>query len=192
MKEIRAVVLGLLVVVLVALAVAYWRRPTAEFQHIGGYRVEVREKEGDSTRVVRFTVPTRLLSGIARLSPIERFGGRFDTDWDGHDLTAREILEAADQSSPGKPGVIEKEDTRIEVTKEGSVLLISVQDDWDRTVRVKVPRSLVEAFSGDFDLSPREMLRHLDELGPGEVITVSDGDDEVIFTAEPRRGAAKR
>jgi hypothetical protein len=192
MKEIRAVVLGLLVVVLVALAVAYWRRPTAEFQRIGGYRVEVREKEGDSTRVVRFTVPTRLLSGIARLSPIERFGGRFDTDWDGHDLTAREILEAADQSSPGKPGVIEKEDTRIEVTKEGSVLLISVEDDWDRTVRVKVPRSLVEAFSGDFDLSPREMLRHLDELGPGEVITVSDGDDEVIITAEPRRGAAKR
>ena len=186
MREVRAVVVGLFVVVLVAIALAIWRRPTPEFHRVRGYRVEVREKDGDATRRLSFTVPVKLLSGVARLSPIDRFGGRFDTDWDGHDLTAREILDAADRSAPGKPGVIEKDDTRIQVAGEGSALQISVEDRWDRTVHVRIPRALVESLSGEKDISPRELLRHLDALGPGEIITVRNGDDEVTITAEPK------
>ena len=43
-KEVRAVVLGLVVVVLAAIALAFWRGPAPEFRRIKGFRVEVVEK----------------------------------------------------------------------------------------------------------------------------------------------------
>jgi hypothetical protein len=186
MKELRAVVLGLVVVVLVASALAFWRRPAPEFARVKGFRVDFREREGDSTRHVTFSVPSNLIARIAKLAPIESFGANLRGDWDHGELSARDILDAAAQSAPGRPGVIRKDDGTIEVTAEGSSLEILVKDDWGKSVRLRIPRAVVESLSGERDITPRELLRQFDELGPGEVITVRDGDKEVTITAEPR------
>ena len=59
-KDVRAVVLGLLVIVIVALGFAVWRRPSHEFKRIRGFKVEVRTTEGDETRKFDFNVPVSL------------------------------------------------------------------------------------------------------------------------------------
>ena len=77
-------------------------------------------------------------------------------------------------------------DHTIEVTAEGTALNILVKDDWGKTVQLRVPRAIVESLSGDRDITPKEILQRIDELGPGEMVTVHDGDKEVTITAEPR------
>ncbi|HEY3174021.1 MAG TPA: hypothetical protein VGK86_15745 [Thermoanaerobaculia bacterium] len=186
MKEIRAVVLGLVVLVLVAAALAFWRRPAAEFARVKGFKVEVKEREGDSTHRVTFSVPSSLVARVAKFSPIRRFGADLHGAWDSGDVTPREILNAAGESSPGKPGVIKKGDHTIEVIAEGAALNIVIRDDWGKSVHIRLPRAVVESFSGDREITPKELLQRIDELGPGDVVNVKDGDKEVTITAEPR------
>jgi len=186
MKELRAIVFGLLVLVLVAVGIAVWRRPARELTHVRGFRVEIQKTEGRSRRHVSFHIPIALVARVASLVPISDFGGDFRTEWKDGDLTAREILDAADRSAPGKPGEIQRDHAKIEVTAEGRALEIVVKDEWDKTVRVRVPRALVESLSSEKRISPREILRRLDELGPGDIVVIRDRDDEVTITAEPR------
>ncbi len=186
MKEVRAVVLGLLVVVLVAIAISVWRRPARELRHVRGFRVEIQKTEGGSRRHVSFHVPISLVARVASLIPISDLGGDFHADWEDRNVTARDILDAAGRSAPGQPGVIERDRARIEVTAEDSALQIVVTDEWNKTVRVRVPRALVESLSSEKRISPREILRRLDELGPGDIVVIRDRDDEVTITAEPR------
>ena len=185
-KEVRAVVLGLLVVVIVATAIAIWRRPARELKHVRGFRVEIQKTEGGSRRHISFHVPIALVARLAAFAPMTDLGSDFRADWEDRNITARDILDAAAKSTPGQPGVLERDHTRIEVTAEGSALEILVKDEWDKTVRVRVPRSLVESLSSEKRISPREILRRLDELGPGDIVTIRDRDDEVTITAEPR------
>ena len=92
------------------------------------------------------------------------------------------------QSTPDKPGIIKKDDQTIEVRSDGDAILIDVHDDWDKRVHIRLPRSLVEVFSSDHPMSARDLIRHLDELDPGDLVTIRDRDDEITITAEPRRG----
>ena len=187
-RETRAVVLGLFVVVLVALALSWWRRPAAEFQRIRGFRVEVRSRDGSETRHASFDIPSNLVARIAKLAPIQEIGGDIRRDWSKEDVTPRQILDAADESAPGKPGVIKKDDATIEVLADGDALVVDVKDEWDKHVHVRLPRALVEAISGDGNrISTSEILRRLDELGPGDVVTIQDHDTEVTITAQPHR-----
>jgi hypothetical protein len=186
MKETRAVVLGLFVVLLVAMALAWWRQPAAEFSHVKSYLVEVRERDGDSTRRVSVTIPTRLIARIAKFVPVDSIGGDLRADWSRGDVTPKDILDAAAESAPGKPGRIRRDFYTIEVLPEGTALEITVKDDWDRTVRIRLPRALVESFGGGDRITTREILRKLDELGPGDVVVVKDRDKEVTITAEAR------
>ncbi len=186
MKEIRAVVLGLLVVVLVAIAIAVWRRPARELTHVRGFRVEIQKTEGGSRRHISFHVPIALIARIASFVPMADLGSDFRADWEDRNVTARDILDAAAKSAPGQPAEIKRDHATIQVSSEGSALEIVVHDEWDRTVRVRVPRTLVESLSADRRISPREILRRLDELGPGDIVTIRDRDDEVTITAEPR------
>src|SRR5512132_535917 len=185
MKEIRAVVIGLVVVLLVAMAIGYWRRPGREFHRVRGYRVEISKNEGGSTRHVSFTVPMSLVARIATLAPVTDIGGS-RSDWNDSDITAHDILEAAKQSAPGQPGVVTRSRTRLEVTSDGSTLEIVAKDDWDKVVRIRVPRSLVEAFDGNARISPRDVLRKLDDMGPGDVVSIHDRDADVTITAQAR------
>ena len=187
-KEARAVVLGLFVVVIAALALSYWRRPSVEFKRIKGFRVEVKKTEGDQTRRVSVNVPVSLLAQLSRLASLDSLGGDIRADWGHGDVTPKQILAAAAESSPGKPGVIKKDMSTIEVSADGDALVIDVKDEWDKNVHIRLPRTLVEAFADDHPLSTREILRRLDELDPGDVVTIKDHDSEVTITAQPRRG----
>ena len=186
MREVRAIVTGLVVVVLVATAFAIWRRPAREFHRIRGYRVEVSKTEGDSTRHMSFHVPVSLVARVASFVPGAAFGGDIKTDWGEGEITAREILEAARQSAPGKPGVVEKHGNHIEVTADGAILDIQIKDSWDKVVKVRLPRSIVEGLSDRRTISVKDILRRLDELGPGDVVTVRDRDSVVTISAEPK------
>jgi hypothetical protein len=186
-KEVRAVVLGLLVVVLVTIGISIWRRPARELKHVGGFKVEIQKGDGESRRKhISFHVPIAFVARVASLMPFRDVGSGIRSDWGDKDLTAKDILDAAGRSEPGKPGEIKRDHNRIEVTSDGAALEIVVKDDWDKTVRVRVPRSLIETISSEKRISPREILRKLDELGPGDVVVIRDRDDTVTITAEPR------
>ncbi len=186
MKEIRAVVIGLVVVVLVAMAYSCWQRPGKEFHKISGYRVEIQKTEGDSRKRVSFSIPIVTVARIASMIPMGNISTNWDSDWGSGDVTGKDILDAAAESAPGKPGVIEKDGNRIEVMADGLALEITVKDSWDKTVRVRVPRALVEGFADRRRISIGEVLKRLDELGPGDVVRVDDGDSVVTISAEPR------
>ncbi|HSS43997.1 MAG TPA: hypothetical protein VLO07_01555 [Thermoanaerobaculia bacterium] len=186
MKEVRAIVLGLFVVVLVAVGLAFWRRPAKEFRRIQGYRVEIQKSEGGLRRHVTFRVPISLVARIVSLAPMSDISGDGKADWGSGEITARDILEAAGKSAPGQPGVIVHDHDRIEVTADGMALSIVVKDAWDKTVRVRVPRALIESLSEEKRISARDILRRLDELGPGDVVVIRDGNQEVTITAEGR------
>ena len=186
MKETRAVVLGLFVLVLVAMAYGVWHRPSRELKRIKGYRVEIEKSDGDTKRHMSFSVPIGLLARITSLAPIADFGSGFKTDWDSDDLTAKDILNAASESAPGKPGVINHHGTKIEVTADGTVIDIAIKDDWGKSVQVRVPRALVESLSDKKRITPKDILKKLDEIGPGDIVVVRDHDNEVTITAEAR------
>ena len=187
MREIRAIVVGLLVVVVAALAMAYWRRPAAEFTRIKEFRVEIKNRDGDATRHLTFTVPTNLLSRIAHLSHLDSIGGSVTKDWGNGDVSVQDILDAADKSAPGKPGVIEKGDSKIEVVDDSGTLSIDVKDSWDKHVHVRLPRSVIEGLSEERSISVSEILRRLDGLDPGDVVNIRDSENEVTITAVPRK-----
>jgi hypothetical protein len=190
-KEVRAVVLGLVVVVLAAIALSFWRRPAAEFSRIKGFRIEVHAKDGDETRNLSFNVPANLVARVAKLAPVESLGGDIKANWGKGDVTPQEVLDAAEESAPGKPGVIQKDGETIEVVADGEVLEIDIKDEWDKHVHIRLPRLLIEALSEGGKISTSEILRKLDELGPGDVVTIKDKDNEVTITAEPRKGKGK-
>lgn len=186
-KEVRAIVLGLFVVVLAALALAFWRRPSPEFRRIKEFRVDVVERDGGSTRRASVRVPTRLVAGLAKLIPLSDLKKDLHTEWGSGDVTPRDILDAADQSKPGSPGVIKKGDATVEVLADGPSLEVDVKDSWDKHVHVRLPRVIVEGFADDASLSIAEILRRLDELEPGAFVEVKDGDSEITVTAVPRK-----
>ena len=124
MREVRAVVLGLFVVLLALMMLAFWRRPAAEFSHVRGFRVEIRKNEGGSTKHMSFTVPTNLVARIARFVPFDDLGREMRADWRrGTEITPRDILDAAQASSPDKPGLIKRDDYTVEVTTDGPALV---------------------------------------------------------------------
>jgi hypothetical protein len=187
-KDVRAVVLGLLVVVLVALGFAFWRGPSREFRKLKGFQVEVKKTEGDETRSFNFTVPVSLLAQLSRLARLDhKLDGDIRAAWDDADITPRQILDAADAATPEKPGTIEVEGHAVEVRSEGDKLLIDVEDDWDHRVHIELPRYLVEVFADDEPLTTRELLRRLDELNPDDVVTIRDREDEIVIRAEARK-----
>jgi hypothetical protein len=186
MKEVRAIVVGLVVVVLIAMAWAFWQRPAKEFQKIRGYRVEIQKTEGGTRKHLSFEIPIVTVARIASFIPMSSIGGNWDSDWGNGEVTGKDILDAASKSEPGKPGVIERNNHKIEVTADGFALDIQVKDEWDKTVKVRLPRALVEGFTDGRRLSIREVLKGLDDLGPGDVVRVEDGEDVVTISAEAK------
>jgi hypothetical protein len=187
-KEVRAVVLGLFVVVIAALVLSFWRGPSRDFQRIRGFKVEVTKRDGGESRNLAIHVPIGLLAQLSRLAKIDgTLDGDIRTSWDKGDITPREILGAAENSSDDKPGVIHKGDTTIEVRTHADSLVIDVKDEWDKRLHIQVPRSLVEVFADDRPLSFRDLLHRLDELDPGDVVNIRDRDSEITITAEPKK-----
>jgi hypothetical protein len=186
MKELRAVIIGLVIVVLVATAWAVWRRPSREFHKIRGYRVEIEKTERGEHRHLSFSIPIVTIARIASLIPATDIGRNWDSDWANGEVTGKDILDAAAGSAPGKPGVIERNGNRIEVTADGPALEIEIKDSWDKRVKIRLPRSLVEGFTDRRSISIQDVLKRLDELGPGDIVKVQDGNSEVTITAQAK------
>ncbi len=186
MKEVRAVVIGLVIVVLVAMAWSVWSRPARQFHRIGDFTVEVRKQEGDASKHLKVRIPMSVLARVATFAPLREVGGNWNADWADGEVTGKDILKAASESAPGKPGVIERNGNRIEVTADGAALDILIKDSWDKTIKLRLPRVLVERFTDRHSISIQDVLKHLDELGPGDVVKVQDGGNEVTITAEAR------
>ncbi len=187
-KDVRAVVLGLFVVVLVALGFAMWRGPSREFQKLKGFQVEVKKTEGDETRTFNFSVPVSLLAQLSRLARLDhKLDGDIRAAWDDADVTPRQILDAADAATHDQPGTIEVDGHDVEVRSQDGSILIDVKDDWDRKVHIEIPRHLVEVFADDEPLTTRELLRRLDELNPDDKVTIRDHEDEIVIRAEARK-----
>ncbi len=188
-KEVRAVVFGLVVVVVAAIALSLWHGPAREFHRIRSFRVEVKKKDGDEIRRMSFNVPVTLLAQLTRLAHIdESFERDIRRAWDDSDITPREILDAADESEKGKPSILKKDDASIEVSTDGAAILIDVKKDSDENVHIALPRHLLEMFAEDHPFSTHDLIRRLDELNPGDPVTIRHGDDEVVITAEPKKG----
>jgi len=186
MKEVRAVVIGLVVVVLIAMAWSYWHRPARQFHRIGDFTVDIRKREGDGTKHLSFHIPMSTLARIASFSPLHTIGGNWDRQWADGEISGQDILDAAAKSAPGKPGVIERGGNRIEVMADGLALDIQIKDSWDKVVKLRLPRALVEGFADRHSLSIQELLKRLDEIGPGDLVRVEDGDSEVTITARAK------
>jgi len=186
MKEVRAVVLGLVIVVLVAMIWAFWARTPREYPNVRDFVVDIRKQEGDTRKHVSFKIPMSVLARIVSFAPLRSVSGNWDSDWGRGEISGQDILDAAAESSPGKPGIIERDGKKIEVTADGAALEIEIKDDWDRKVNVRVPKAIVESLSGQKEISIQEILKRLDELGPGDLVRVQDGDSEVTITAQAR------
>jgi hypothetical protein len=138
-----------------------------------------------------FNVPVTLLAQLTRIAHIDE---SFDRDirraWDNSDITPREILDAADESEKDKPSILHKDEATIAVLADGDTIRIDVTKDRDpdENVHIALPRHLLEVFADDHPLTARDLIRRLDELSPGDPVTIRHGDDEVIITAEPKKG----
>jgi hypothetical protein len=186
MKEVRAVVLGLVIVVLVAMVWAFWARAPREYRNVRGFVVDIRKQEGASRKHVSFKIPMSVLARIASFTPLRDVSGNWDNDWGRGEISGKDILDAAAQSSPGNPGIIERNGKKIEVTADGAALEVTIKDEWDKKVTVRLPKAIVESLSDRKDISIQEILKRLDELGPGDLVRVQDGENEVTITAQAR------
>jgi hypothetical protein len=192
MKETRAVVLGLVVVALIALVWSFFRRPARGMRRVRSFHVEVHSRDEGRQANVSVRIPG-FLAGKAIEMATDALGRDFDEwrfeDGDEHRVTPREILDAADRSEPGKPTAIDlgPHDAALEVSREGDTIRIVVTEHHGRRrTEITVPRTVVEGLSQSDRLSARELLARIDDLGPGEIVSIKTDDAEIRITAEPR------
>lgn len=191
MREARAVVAGLAVVVVIAFFWSFFRRPAAGMHRVRSFRVQVDGDHDGRRQHVSVRIPGFLVGQVSSLASGAWNDASFsDWDFDGENgrtrITPRDILDAADKSEPGHPGVIAThgDDDRLEVSKEGESIRIVVYDRMRRDVEIHAPRALIEGLAQEKPLSLRDLLRRIDELGPGELVTVTSEDATVKITAE--------
>lgn len=193
MKETRAVVAGLMVVLVVALAWGFFRRPAPGMRRVRSFRVQVDGIRDGRHKHISMRIPGFLVAKVSGLASHAWDDADF-TDWnfDGEEggtrVTPKDILNAADKSTPGHPSPIPLHNgqDRLDVTQEGQTIRIGVFAHARRDVEVVAPRPLVERLAQEKPLSLRELLRRIDELGPGELVTVTSDDATVKVTAEAK------
>jgi len=150
--------------------------------------VAVDEGGPDGSRV-RVTVPLALAQAILPLIDEDEISGgkiRLDCLDEGEANDLREIraLRAAVAAAPeGEFVRVTLDDETALATRSGANLLLRV-DDEDTRVRVRVPLDLVDAIlaaeaagHGEIDLAAT--IKTLAAQGPGDIVTVDDGHDQV-------------
>ncbi len=191
MKETRAIVLGLVVVVLVAFVWSFFRRPAAGMRRVRAFRVEIRgdshgEQQNISLRIPGFFVGKAVQMASGPWERQWRHAKGFDLD--GTNITPRQILDAADRSRPGQPVTLEAGHGRLDVRQEGAAIHITAREEGGslETAEITLPRTLVESLAQEEPLSPRDLLARIDAMGPGDLVRVKSEDGEVRITAEAR------
>jgi|PersoiStandDraft_1058852.scaffolds.fasta_scaffold11574_3 hypothetical protein len=186
MKETRAVVLGLVAVVMIAFVWAFFRRPAPGMSRVRALRVEIQDHREGKTVSIR--VPGFLMGASARIASrvwekARRHGG---FDWSDSDVTPKEILEAAERSRQGQASVLTTRDGHhVEVASLGPAVRLTVSGEDSHHASIELPRALLERLAQNADITPRELLQRLDEMGPGELVAIHSDDADVRVTAEP-------
>jgi hypothetical protein len=194
MKETRAVVAGIVVVVLVALVWGFFRRPAAGMRRVRSFRVQIDGDRDGRRKHVSVRIPGFLVGKVSSLASHawdENDFAEWDFSGEGEHIriTPRDILDAADRSEPGKPVAIpirEGSDDRLEVSRDGDTVRIQVFDHGRHDVEITTPRALVAGLSQEKALSFRDLLQRIDVLGPGELVTIRSEDGTVKVTAEAK------
>ena len=194
MKETRAVVVGVVVVLLVALAWSFFRRPAPGMRRVRSFRVQIDGEREGRRKHVSVRIPGFLVGKVSSLASHawdENDFAEWDFSGDGERIriTPRDILDAADKSEPGKPVAVpirEGGDDRLEVSRDGETVRIQVFDHGRHDVEITAPRGLISGLSQEKALSFRELLKRIDELGPGDLVTLKSEDATVKVTAEAR------
>jgi hypothetical protein len=194
MKETRAIVVGLVVVVVVALVWGFFRRPAPGMRRVRSFRVQIDGERDGRRRHVSVRIPGFLVGKVSSLASHAWDENDF-ADWDFSGdgerirITPRDILDAADKSEPGKPTPVPIRsggDDRLEVSREGENVHVTVYDHGRHDVEITAPRQLIAGLSQERALSFRELLKRIDDLGPGELVTVRSEDATIKVTAEGR------
>jgi len=193
MKELRAVVVGVVVVVVIALVWGFVRRPAPGMNRVRSFRVEIEGHENGREKHVSVRLPGFLVGKVSQL--VSRSWD--DEDWrdwsfsvDGEErrITPRDIQDAADKSSEGKPSRIEiRGDEALEVLAEGSAVRIRVlHGAGRREAEVVLPKELLAGLAQEKSITPQRILRRIDRLGPGEIVSIRGEDGSVRIVAEGR------
>ena len=194
MRETRAIVVGLVVVLVVALVWGFFRRPAPGMRRVRSFRVQIDGDRDGRRKHVSVRIPGFLVGKVSSLASHawdenDFAEWDFNSDGDRIRITPRDILDAADKSEPGKPVPVpirEGGDDRLEVSRDGETVRIQVYDHGRHDVEISAPRALVAGLSQEKALSFRELLHRIDELGPGELVTLKSEDATIKVTAEGR------
>ena len=139
--------------------------------------------ESDDDERVTVNLPFSLLSAAVAMIP-EDFKAEgeideLDMDWNELMTLWREIKDAPDATYV----TVETPDEKVVVKKEGEFMLIKTSEHSESgaDVDVKLPLAVIDALlsgpEGTFDFSAA--LTALADFGPGELVTVRDGDETV-------------
>jgi hypothetical protein len=192
MKELRAIVLGLVVVVLIALVWGFLRRPATGMTRVRSFRVEIDGRENGREKHISVRLPGVLVGKVSQLvsHSWENDDWRdwtFEVDGENRRITPREILEAAEKSSPGHPTRIEIHggNEALDVIAEGDEVRVHVlHDGARREAEIVLPKILLAGLAQEKPISPREILRRIDSLGPGQIVSIRSEDGNVRVVAE--------
>ncbi len=194
MKELRAAVLGVVVVVLIAIVWGFVRRPMPGMTRVRSFRVEIDGHENGRDKHISVRLPGFLVGKVSQL--VSRTWE--DDDWrdwsltvDGEDrrITASEILAAAEKSSPGHPTRIALhggEDSLDVVSDAGEVRVHVLREGGRRDAEIILPKALLAGLAQEKPITPREILHRIDTLGPGEIVSIRSEDGSVRVIAEGR------
>lgn len=189
MRELRAIVLGLVVVLLIALAWGFYRRPAPGMTRVRSFRVEINGHENGREKHISVHLPGFLVGKVSQLVSWDNEDWRdwsFSSD-DDRRITPREILDAAENSSPDHPGriSIHGDDEALEVFQDGAEVRVHViRAGGRRDAEIVLPKLLLASLAQEKPISPREILRRIDSLGPGEIVSIRSEDGNVRIVAE--------
>ncbi|MGH9442364.1 MAG: hypothetical protein ACRD16_08805 [Thermoanaerobaculia bacterium] len=196
MRELRAIVLGVVVVVLIALAWGFFRRPAPGMTRVRSFRVEIDGHDNGRDKHISVRLPGFLVGKVSQLvshswDNDDWRDWNFSVDGDDRRITPREILEAAEKSSPGHPSriALHGDDDALDVSEDGAEIRVHVlHDGARREAEIVVPKLLLAGLAQEKPIRPRDILRRIDSLGPGEIISIRSEDGNVRIVAEGKDG----
>lgn len=157
--------------------------------------IHVKVENHDDDERVTVNLPFSLLNAAVAVIPEDvKAEGEIalddlDLDWDELMALWSEIKDAPDSTFV----TVETADEKVVVRKEGEFVLIKTTEHTEHgaDVDVKFPLAVVDALlsgpEGTFDFAAA--LDALADFGPGELVTVRDGDDTVRVWIDDRNEA---
>lgn len=152
-------------------------------------RMQVEESHGGRTESHTFSVPTFVVNGVLRGASVGRFHREIDLEFH-RDIpyeTLKDAWAELGRSPEGTDVARTIDEDKVTFRKEGSVLVIRVEDQEEEGQRVvlRIPLSLAEtAMSESRDLDADSIIAGLRALGKGDLVDVVSHDAHVRIWLE--------